>query len=516
MSASREVNPMPIHTPSELGFLYDFSIITTNEAIAFRNWVAEYKKYLLAVLGRMGVDQYVYVNGYKCFNNILYWHLWIGLEESQQFLKYLGFNKDDYISLAFFIHQPGEQIVNYIWEPKQTYSDADFDLYINYLKEYISDRDIVKYKITHKLMGYITVDYPTEPERKPYSILDIGYDITGMNVKEANALIVESPNLTDVYMFYKSNFYKYIEVECYDSNNNLVPVEQFFIDTMKSIIAISLEDVITSLSFTKNSEEEINKYTFLTIDEEVEISLDAVVYDDYACKDIFGNVDPNGSCFQTDPNDDPFDIIHPVTKYYSSDFWVGRDFMLEAKDPINDEVNIFEFSPVMNFWYLRADFEQNATPDEIAYLISQFSTLQAYTVQEYGGLLKGIIGLIGFVAGAALAFVTGGTTRFLMRMSWQMLGFVNKNHQLAALKDSSQKMAMLQKQKQLEMTNQAILEAAIDNTINLDIDSQGDIINPYAAGLFNPFVVELDLPKNDFTYGGEYYSPHNKLIKELT
>jgi hypothetical protein len=190
--------------------------------------------------------------------------------------------------------------------------------------------------------------------------------------------------------------------------------------------------------------------------------------------------------------------------------------VLEAKDPINDEVNIFEYSPAMESWYLRADFEQNATPDEIAYLISKFSRLQAYTVEDSDELIKGIIGLVVFVAGAALAFVTGGVTVFLIRMAWEMLGFIYKKHQLAELEDSRKKMAILQQQRQAEMRDQAKLEAAIDNTMNLDIDSQGDTFNPYATGLFNPFVVELDLPKNDFAYGGEYYSPHNKLIKELT
>ena len=516
MAASREVNPIPIHTPSELGYLYDFSIITTNEAIAFRNWVAEYKKYLLGALADLGMGQYVYVNGHKCFNNLLNWHMVLGTKNSIQFLKYLGFNEDDYALLMLFIQQPGDQVVSYIWEPTFTYSDVDFDNYVAYLKEYILDKDIVKYKITHKLMSYVTLDYPTEPQRIPHSILDLGYTITGMQLKTEDDIILESPNLADVYVFSEGNFHKYIEIECYDSSDNVVVVEEFFVETMKSIIAISLNSAITSLSYTKVSEEKIDEYTFLVIDEEVEISLDSLDYMSYACITPGGDVDPKGSCFQTDPDDDPFDIVYPETGFYSSNFWLGRNSVLQVMDPINEQKHLFEFSEAFDYWYLRADFDQIGTPDEIAYLISQFSTLQAYTIEEGGGLLKGIIGMIGFVAGAALAYVTGGTTTFLLRMSWEMLGFVNKQHQISAIEDANRQMATIQEQKQMEMANQAVMEAAIDNVINLDINNQDDIVNPYAIGLFNPFAVELDLPKNDFAYGGEYYSPHKKLIKELT
>jgi hypothetical protein len=201
---------------------------------------------------------------------------------------------------------------------------------------------------------------------------------------------------------------------------------------------------------------------------------------------------------------------------YGSYFWSTRDKIIQHEDPVNNEVGMFEYDDTERLYFLRVDFEQFANPDEISYLISTFSYVDAYTEEEDGfaGFLKGLLSITLFVTGAWLMIGTFGASTPASRKLWQLAGFIAGTSYKQIQKfemEEAMSNAIEQKNAELEAQQEIMMEEAFrKNRFDIGEIEMPSKINPYDLGLYNPFG-DLDLPQNPYTIGGEYYSPHFKL-----
>ncbi|RLA62644.1 MAG: hypothetical protein DRQ78_07765, partial [Epsilonproteobacteria bacterium] len=206
--------------------------------------------------------------------------------------------------------------------------------------------------------------------------------------------------------------------------------------------------------------------------------------------------------------------------FYINLFWEARTYAVISTNEENDTVQMFIMNPDEdgNWYYLRADFEAVCSPDQIAYLISAFSYIEIEEEEKKGGLIRGIIGSILFVAGAWLFYHgAGNAAEFLWQMAYLAVGITAGNLIEAEFTKMYEQMAAENEAQNQQAKEEAMAEAARENRTDLsftyDYYDKLEPINPYASGLFNP-ARKSQTSANPYTVGGEYWQPHTKLINQ--
>jgi len=524
--ADRNINPIPIHDPSDMGGMADLTIITVNNIVGFRRWVADFKKLLMAAHDYMGQPHYITVNGKQCYRGInAFESALTKTDPVSEFLYHLGFTEDDVQGMIDFNIQDGQQRIHYIWNPTLGFSFSDFEFWKNYLQGEMGQ--VAKTVLVNNSLVYSDDDYPNEVDRVPMSYTDMEYgSIKGTTLIEEygfgedirdHIVLMQG---TNAYKFYNQYFWNEFDLRFYDSSDNEITFSIEVYSAIKALVAISPE-AVASISLTKVGETEhsfgaVNPevYWQIHMEEEIAINFAAIPFDEYRCYDFGGNPVDDGSCFT---EEGPFGETG-YAPLYGSAFWGSRDKIIEHTDPVNNEIGMFEYYAPDNVYYLRVDFEKFANPDEISYLISTFSYVDAYTEEEGGfkGFLKGLLSITLVLTGAWLMIATFGSSAPASRKLWQLAGFVaGTTYRQVQKKEFEQEVKEMMDRQAEEMRlreEMAFEQMARTNVADVaqDLLDKPFSINPYALGLFNP-MNGLEKPKNDYYIGGEFWNPHKKL-----
>jgi len=547
MASEREINPIPIHEPSGLGGNHDLNVIVTNEIISFRRWVAGYKESLMAAQEAAGYPQFVMIGPYKCHNYLPYIEQIWGYEPVVDFLKFLGMTDEDLANMILFDQQPGEQSIHYQWRSNLKCGDTDFQFFLQFLQQVLVDNDIQHIFLRQGLTIYPEDNFPLPEDRIAVSVADTGYDIhNNDSIYKEDYIVITDPNApnipnildshinsSEVSGAYKVNQERYnfnTELEFYDSSGDLVVLDEKIVMAFNSIIAIDRAE-LTSLSVNIVDEEQeyyewagmdpntgTKSFIRPIVQEEIEINWTGLNWNRYACYDEFGEPTSDCGCNQYE---DDLGWTHPDEpeldkKSFRTDFWFARDELVEQNDPINGIVGMFvEWD---GLYYLREDFEQIATPDEIAYLISNFSYIEGKTEQESVTFIQGLIRLIANLFGAFLFFVGfTNTAQFMWSLTANVIGGIGKGLAIDKAEEIMEQAAKNAEEEAKARAEAEMLIAAQDNAIGLA--SANDITvmlqyknkNPFALGFYNPLMESKDIQTNVYSVGGEFWNPHTKL-----
>jgi hypothetical protein len=169
-------------------------------------------------------------------------------------------------------------------------------------------------------------------------------------------------------------------------------------------------------------------------------------------------------------------------------------------------------------YYLRVEFEQFNSPDEIAYLISNFSYVEIEEKDINGTFIVGLIRVILFVAGGFLFFFGFvGTGVFMWKMATTVISIVIRELKKNEMEELQAELLAEAEVLQQQAMEKAQLEAAIDNTTDLsynyDFWDKYENKNPFALGTYDSLSM-CRSAENQFTVGGEYWDPHTKLINK--
>jgi len=511
--ADRNINPIPIHNPSDLGGMVDLKIININQIMAFRLWVSDYVKLLMEAQSHIGQSHYITVNGYQCYRGINEFETYLTkYDPVSVFLKHLGFTDDDIQGMIDFRDQPKEQFISYIWNPTMTANKEDFDFWITYLQGELGN--VSRIEVHQTAVSYRDSEVPDEVDRLPKSITDLGYIIHGTDAIEDDSSIPYDEQVEPIGLEYrhKSQYlYHNVVFKFFDSNDNEMQLSDEVTLAIKMVSIISMDDVVTSGSLTKVGEIERNtadgKYWQIEAVEEVTLNLASAKYESYLCDDE--TID----CYWEEGQYGE----ELLGDYYGAYFWQSRDEVLQHEDPVNNDIGMFEYRASDGLYYLRVDFEKFANPDEIGYLITKFSYIDAYTDEgsDFAKFVKGVIGMALVVTGAWLFFSTFGSSAPLSRKLWSLSSLIIGTTTRTITRIENRELieqAQKQAQETARLREEMMLEEGfLKNRIDLSgLTKIPTSLNPFELKLYNPFR-ELELPKNDYYIGGEFWNPHAKL-----
>ena len=526
MSDGRNINPIPIHEPSGLGGTADLLTITGASILSFRNWVGEYKKRLLAAHDEVGQDHYITVNGHQCYKPIYEMDGYAEDKESAcgKFLELLGFTDENYSELADIWDNDDVEHIHYIWNPQYGFSEQDFIFFRDMLQGEMSGVD--KIVLYHTASAYRTDEFPNEPEREAKSLQQIAYDI----LKEDHYGCLDITNCPDPWTNWDAlGKFKLTEpallsgltLEFLDNTGTPIVKPTWVQSGIMSLLLVSLNEAVTHLSVTKESEQLIpldpgppigppgpwlpsDDVYSITVREVMDLNFAACTYDRYYICD-------EEDCYK--PEDE---LISGWAPYYINLFWMAREEVIEPENPINNHIGMFESDG--SEYFMRVDFEHYVTPDEIAYLISNFSYIEIEEKEKKGGFIRGIIRAIVFVFGGFL-FFTGftGSATFLWKMATTAIRVIGRGLIKAEYKEMYMQMMAEAEAIQKQAMEQAQLEAAIENrtdiSYNYDFWDKFETKNPYELGVYNP-LSKSSVRENPYTVGGEFWKPHLKLNNE--
>jgi len=513
--AEANVNPIPIHEPTGLGGTSDLLTITQSSIMSFREWVGSYKKLYLAALDYMGQPRYVTVNGYECFNHLTFIEGQFAnlditdpatMNPVADFFVVLGFTQENMDELWEFNESEGQQKVHHRWKPVHSYLEHDFDFYVSYIRGEMSGVDRIV--IEHEITQYDDDIFPDEEDRVAVSMEDYAYDI----LKEdyyAGLVPNESPDepteewvdsgvpgrlmSSEFRLFYKSS-----NLTFYDSSGGVVIKDSSVVDAIKSFIYVSLDQgvVMSNLVKTRESRQPLNGTTVITCEEDVDIFYTLLIYDRYYLGDLLEDY----SWF------DSMTAYPYRAPYYVNLFWDSRDAAIVAEDHVNNDIEMYQLDA--GWYWMRTDFESYASPDEIAYLISAFTYIDAYTEEEDFGIIRGMINAVFTVIGAWL-FYHGATqsATFFWKMAGAAIIVTTKGLVRDEMQAQFEQQVIANEAAMQDQMDQQKAEAARNNKFDFgELEEFGVAYatpSPYSDNSFLP-LSQTPLGFSPFGLGGEY------------
>jgi hypothetical protein len=528
---AQQVNPIPIHIPSGLGGMHDLEIIVKAEIIGFRRWVADYKKYYKLALEHLGYPDTILINGVPCYpqlTNTEYQHC-VSDNPVTEFFRFIGFSENDIANMCLFVQQPGDQRIHHLFLGNLEMQEDDFWFYVDYIKKELSNLGVIRYEVTNFMFAFSKDEFPEEEDRPAWTykfnrdkpehsdFYNCTYD--GINPVEVDNIYQLRTDILGSLDVHRSCIFGngYIRengfnILFYDRSGNPVSVPEHIIDGLKTLILVD-DDAVTSLSLTKSAEIETT------------ISIPGGIVDAFivgSTEEISINFEAFDANKFIPPSDDFYEDKDQFGRVVYKDmygwlFWGGRDTYIEPNNPIESGVDMFERDLLTGYFFLRHDFEQRATPDEIGYLINNFTTIQAYTEEEDNGLFKGILGMIASLVGAFVAiFFTPANpiTVMLWRVASFTVGQVVGGIYEAKMEEMLAEQQARQELEAHEREEEMLQLAHQNNRFNITGDmTKFDLYgnkNHYAAGYYMP-LNRLALGENTFSIAGEYANPHTKL-----
>ncbi len=498
--------------------------ITKSEINSFRFWTNDYVTKLQAAQSETGTGYYRTVNGFQCHNPIYNMDANAENKDSAcgQFLQLLGFTDENFAELEDIWDEDVVEHIHYVWQPVYQFTEGDFDFFMHTIEAEMSD--VSKIVISHEITRYDEDHFEHEDDRVAISIQDAGYDIlkadnyaldVGPGPGDPGELGWVGTGTTGIEKLSETSLYYGLgTIRFYDGIGVEIIKDSWLQPALKSLITVSLNEAITTVSLTKTGEDDdgglIGDQLFtIEADEEIDINYAACTYDRYYIgdtEDYYMTYDPYGY------------YTNAYAPYYVNLFWATRKSVLNSENPVNNEIGMFEHEAGSNEYFLRVKFQEFASPDEIAYLFSAFSYVEIEEEEKKGGFIRGIIGAILYVVGAYL-FFCGATTaaQFLWKMAAVVVGVAAKqlyidkmeasyDEMMAAQEDAYQ--AQMQEQKQEAFSNNRA-----DLSYTFDYYDKLEPINPFEAGAYMP-LNSCASSSNPYSVGGEYWQPHTKLVNQ--
>ena len=525
--ADANINPIPIHTPTGLGGTSDLLTITRSEIVSFRMWSNDYVTKLQAAQVETGTSPYRTINGFQCHNPIYEMDANAENKDSAcgQFLQLLGFTDENFSELAEIWDEDVVEHIHYKWIPQYKFSEYDFAFFLDLIeKEMIG---VSKTVVSHSINKYHDEFFPDEAARVAMSMQDTSFDIEQRDdyhldegsdyPPEPDHIGWDPSGVEGRDKIKKSSLYYGIDsIKFYDDLGAELIKDSWLYPAIMSLFTVSLNQAITTVSLIKTGEtQELTggidpdfTYSYTVhADEEISINYTLVEYDRY----YIGDEEEDYRVY------DPYGYYtNAYAPYYVNLFWDTRTYVVNAYDPVNNEIGMYEYYD--GEYFLRVNFQYFASPDELSYMISAFSYVEIEEEEKKGGLIRGIIGIVLFVAGAWL-FYHGATTasEFLWRMGAAALGMTAKHLYQDKLTAEYNEM-MIAKNDLAAITAQEAKEDAFrDNRTDLsftpDYYDKIEPINPYAEGLFLP-LNSCTSGSSMYSVGGEYWEPQTKLVNQ--